>query len=311
MTFLSLLPAVGSALVWVPRGRLPDHHRRRWKGVVLILVGVLVIGLIDNLLAPDPGRPRHAAARLCRPGLHARRHLALRHQRLRDRPADRRALHRRLDAVPRRAGRAPEAWRRPRPRRSADRLRRLHPAPPEGYGRGAGDGAGGMAFFQKLKERLFKSSSKLEEGLDAIIDEAPAAAPEPAAVPRPKPRPPAEERPGLVGPLPRAGEGQGARRRHAREPRGAADPVRHGGRDLAQGRRQHRRGPLRPPASARARSARCSPARSPPSSSRWPARCRSTPSGRRWCWWWASTARARPRPSASSPASSAPPARRW
>ena len=37
-----------------------------------------------------------------------------------------------------------------------------------------------MAFFQKLKERLFKSSSKIEEGLDAILDEAPAA-PEPAA----------------------------------------------------------------------------------------------------------------------------------
>ena len=31
-----------------------------------------------------------------------------------------------------------------------------------------------MAFFQKLKDRLFKSSSKLEEGLDAIIDAAPA-----------------------------------------------------------------------------------------------------------------------------------------
>ena len=31
-----------------------------------------------------------------------------------------------------------------------------------------------MAFFQKLKERLFKSSSKIEEGLDAIIEEAPA-----------------------------------------------------------------------------------------------------------------------------------------
>ncbi|MGH1577452.1 signal recognition particle-docking protein FtsY [Planktotalea sp.] len=30
-----------------------------------------------------------------------------------------------------------------------------------------------MAFFKKLKDKLFKSSSKLEEGLDAIIDEAP------------------------------------------------------------------------------------------------------------------------------------------
>ena len=54
-----------------------------------------------------------------------------------------------------------------------------------------------MAFFQKLKERLFKSSSKLEEGLEAIIDEAPAESrAEPQAVP-------AEEaaRPGLVGRL--------------------------------------------------------------------------------------------------------------
>ena len=48
-----------------------------------------------------------------------------------------------------------------------------------------------MAFFQKLKERLFKSSSKIEEGLDAILDEAPAA-PEPTA--------PAAA-PGLVGRL--------------------------------------------------------------------------------------------------------------
>ena len=50
-----------------------------------------------------------------------------------------------------------------------------------------------MAFFQKLKERLFKSSSRIEEGLEAIIDEAPAAAPvaEPAE----------PERAGLVGRL--------------------------------------------------------------------------------------------------------------
>jgi len=41
-----------------------------------------------------------------------------------------------------------------------------------------------MAFFQKLKDRLFKSSSKLGEGLDAIIDEAPAES-APEAVPAP------------------------------------------------------------------------------------------------------------------------------
>ena len=43
-----------------------------------------------------------------------------------------------------------------------------------------------MAFFKKLKDRLFKSSSKLDAGLEAIIDEAPepieAPAPEGAAV---------------------------------------------------------------------------------------------------------------------------------
>ena len=59
-----------------------------------------------------------------------------------------------------------------------------------------------MAFFQKLKERLFKSSSKLEEGLDAIIEAAPAAAetvPAAAPVAAPAEAVPAEERTGLVG----------------------------------------------------------------------------------------------------------------
>jgi fused signal recognition particle receptor len=28
-----------------------------------------------------------------------------------------------------------------------------------------------MAFFKKLKDRLFKSSSKLEEGLEAIVED--------------------------------------------------------------------------------------------------------------------------------------------
>jgi fused signal recognition particle receptor len=65
-----------------------------------------------------------------------------------------------------------------------------------------------MAFFQKLKERLFKSSSKIDEGLDAILDEAPAAEPPRPAPPPPTPgAPPApvaepgavETRPGLMG----------------------------------------------------------------------------------------------------------------
>ena len=51
--------------------------------------------------APVAGRQGHPAARLRRAGLDGRRHVALRDQRLRHRPADRRAVHRRLDAVPR------------------------------------------------------------------------------------------------------------------------------------------------------------------------------------------------------------------
>ncbi len=43
-----------------------------------------------------------------------------------------------------------------------------------------------MAFFDKLRDRLFKSSSKLEQGLDAILDEAPAPA-EPVTEPVPAP----------------------------------------------------------------------------------------------------------------------------
>lgn len=55
-----------------------------------------------------------------------------------------------------------------------------------------------MSFFGKLKSKLFKSSSKLEEGLDAIVQEggsedAPEpGAPEPAAPPRPTPPTPSE-----------------------------------------------------------------------------------------------------------------------
>ncbi len=53
-----------------------------------------------------------------------------------------------------------------------------------------------MAFFDKLKQRLFKSSSKLDEGLEAIVDEAPeeevADEPAPAEiVPAPDPAEPA------------------------------------------------------------------------------------------------------------------------
>jgi fused signal recognition particle receptor len=55
-----------------------------------------------------------------------------------------------------------------------------------------------MSFFKKMKERMFRSSSKLDEGLEAIV-ETPAAAPAPSAPPpEPAPEPP---RPGLLGRL--------------------------------------------------------------------------------------------------------------
>lgn len=62
-----------------------------------------------------------------------------------------------------------------------------------------------MSFFSKLKSRLTRSSSRLEEGLDAIVAEAPAApevaapevtAPQPAAAPAPE-----AAKPGLLGRL--------------------------------------------------------------------------------------------------------------
>ena len=52
MTFLSLLPAVGAALVWVPAAVYLILTGAVAKGVALVLVGTLVIGLVDNLLRP-------------------------------------------------------------------------------------------------------------------------------------------------------------------------------------------------------------------------------------------------------------------
>ena len=52
MAFLSLLPAVGSALVWLPVAIYFLATGAAWQGVVLIAYGVLVIGLVDNILRP-------------------------------------------------------------------------------------------------------------------------------------------------------------------------------------------------------------------------------------------------------------------
>jgi predicted PurR-regulated permease PerM len=52
MAVLSLLPAIGAALVWLPVALYLLVSGAVWKGVVLIAYGMLVIGLIDNILRP-------------------------------------------------------------------------------------------------------------------------------------------------------------------------------------------------------------------------------------------------------------------
>jgi predicted PurR-regulated permease PerM len=52
MAFLSLLPAVGTALVWVPVAIYLLATGELWQGGALIAYGVLVIGLVDNVLRP-------------------------------------------------------------------------------------------------------------------------------------------------------------------------------------------------------------------------------------------------------------------
>jgi predicted PurR-regulated permease PerM len=52
MALLSLLPAVGAALVWGPVALWMLAMGQLWQGIALIAWGTLVIGLVDNLLRP-------------------------------------------------------------------------------------------------------------------------------------------------------------------------------------------------------------------------------------------------------------------
>ncbi|WP_296948545.1 AI-2E family transporter [uncultured Massilia sp.] len=52
MAFLSLLPAVGAALVWAPVAIYFMVSGSLWEGIGLMVYGVLVIGLVDNVLRP-------------------------------------------------------------------------------------------------------------------------------------------------------------------------------------------------------------------------------------------------------------------
>jgi predicted PurR-regulated permease PerM len=52
MAFLSLLPAIGTALVWLPVAIYLLATGEIWQGIALIVYGVIVIGLVDNVLRP-------------------------------------------------------------------------------------------------------------------------------------------------------------------------------------------------------------------------------------------------------------------
>lgn len=52
MSFLSLLPAVGAALIWMPAAVYLTLAGFWLRAIVLVAVGALVIGLVDNLLRP-------------------------------------------------------------------------------------------------------------------------------------------------------------------------------------------------------------------------------------------------------------------
>jgi len=52
MALLSILPVVGTALVWLPAAIFLILTGQIFGGIALILVGVFVIGLVDNLLRP-------------------------------------------------------------------------------------------------------------------------------------------------------------------------------------------------------------------------------------------------------------------
>jgi predicted PurR-regulated permease PerM len=52
MAFASILPAIGPALVWLPAAVFLFVNGRIVAGIVLVAIGVLIIGLVDNVLRP-------------------------------------------------------------------------------------------------------------------------------------------------------------------------------------------------------------------------------------------------------------------
>jgi predicted PurR-regulated permease PerM len=52
MTALSVIPAIGSFIIWLPAGLVMIALGNIWQGLLILIFGSLVIGTIDNLLRP-------------------------------------------------------------------------------------------------------------------------------------------------------------------------------------------------------------------------------------------------------------------
>ncbi len=52
MTFFSIIPAIGPAIIWLPAGIILLLTGAIWQGVLIIAGGVIIISLIDNILRP-------------------------------------------------------------------------------------------------------------------------------------------------------------------------------------------------------------------------------------------------------------------
>lgn len=52
MTVFSIIPAVGTIIVWLPAGLIMLFTGHVWQGVVILVGGAVVISLVDNILRP-------------------------------------------------------------------------------------------------------------------------------------------------------------------------------------------------------------------------------------------------------------------
>jgi predicted PurR-regulated permease PerM len=52
MALMSFVPVMGTSVIWFPASLILLFHGAFAKGVALILIGVLVISMVDNILKP-------------------------------------------------------------------------------------------------------------------------------------------------------------------------------------------------------------------------------------------------------------------